>query len=520
MKRIVTLLLAAGLLFGAANSANAVDFKVKSEWIFGFNIAQMDLFSKRNGKQKNADDKFNAGQRIRLQIDAVASESLSGTVYFEIGDTMWGKGSHGAALGADGTTIEVKQAYLDWLVPDSALRLRMGIQGIMLPGVMGWAVLGADLAGITASYAINDNLSLTGFWGRPINDNYPGASDDLASPYYAGSHSGAQANYLDNIDLFGLLLKARFDGLQLTPWIMYGMQGKYARFFENGGIYDNAISIRQGRPSQTLTSRYPGLNASGYGATSKAYGSMFWAGLPVKLTLWDPFSLEFEANYGAVEEMGRYDVYTRGSRDPRDTKRASTQRQGWLFKALAEYKMDWGTPGLILWYGTGDDGNVKNGSERMPSLTPWHDIGNFLGGAGSDWAANDPYERSLSLDGTWGVGVQVRDISIWEDLKHTFRVAYWGGTNSPGMVKYMKDRTAWNLYSYDEGYYLTTNDALLEISMENSYKVYENLSAHLELSYVINMMDSATWQSGRPYLGGSYSKQDAWRAQVNFVYAF
>lgn len=29
-------------------------------------------------------------QLVRLQLDAVASESLSGTVYFEIGDTMWG----------------------------------------------------------------------------------------------------------------------------------------------------------------------------------------------------------------------------------------------------------------------------------------------------------------------------------------------------------------------------------------------------------------------------------------------
>lgn len=520
MKRIMTLILAAGLVFGSATSSNAIDFNAKGEWIFGLNMAQMDLVGKRNGKRSNADDKFNAGQRIRMQIDAVASEALSGTIYFEIGDTMWGKASNGAALGADGTIIEVKQAYLDWSVPDSALRFRMGIQNLMLPGVLGWAVLGADVAGITTSYVFNDNLSLTGFWGRPINDNYPGGSNDPTSPYYSKHANGWQTNYLDNIDLFGLVLGAKYDGIQVNPWIMYGMQGKNARFFENGGIYGNGISIKQGRPQQTLTSRYPGLNASGYGGTNKVYGSMFWAGLPVQLSLWDPINLEIEVNYGAVEAMGRYDVYPRGSHAVGDVKRASTQRQGWLVKMLAEYKMDWGTPGLIFWYGSGDDGNVKNGSERMPSITPWHNVGNFLGGAGSDWAANDPYERSLSLDGTWGVALQVRDFSIWEDLKHTLRVAYWNGTNSPSMVKYMKDRTAWNLYSYDEGYYLTSNDALVEISMENAYKIYDNLTAHLELAYVINMIDSGTWQNGRDYLGGSFSKQDAWRAQVNFVYSF
>ena len=36
-------------------------------------------------------DEFEAQQRVRLQLDAVASESLSGTVFFEIGNQLWGK---------------------------------------------------------------------------------------------------------------------------------------------------------------------------------------------------------------------------------------------------------------------------------------------------------------------------------------------------------------------------------------------------------------------------------------------
>ncbi|MBD5647093.1 MAG: hypothetical protein HDQ89_05535, partial [Desulfovibrio sp.] len=51
-------------------------------------------------------------------------------------------------------------------------------------------MLTADGAGITASYKINDNASVTGFWMRPYNDNYISAS-------------GYQDGFLDNTDFGG-----------------------------------------------------------------------------------------------------------------------------------------------------------------------------------------------------------------------------------------------------------------------------------------------------------------------------
>ena len=89
---------------------------------------------------------------------------------------------------------------------------------------------------------------------------------------------------------------------------------------------------------------------------------MFWAGLPVAITAFDPLNIEFDINYGYVEAMGRYDVLKRGV----ESVLGSSKREGWLVKALVEYKMDWGTPGIFGWYASGDDGNVKNGSERLP----------------------------------------------------------------------------------------------------------------------------------------------------------
>ena len=186
MKRICTLLLAAGMLLGVATGASAIDFKAKGQWLMGFAGGENQLINKTrtgNGpKEKlNSNDKFAAQQRVRLQLDAVASESLSGTVFFEIGNQIWGKanagpGVGGGALGADGANaIKVKRAYIDWMVPQTDLKFRMGIQGVTLPNKAGGsAIMDTDAAGITASYQFNENVGLTALWARPANDNYLG----------------------------------------------------------------------------------------------------------------------------------------------------------------------------------------------------------------------------------------------------------------------------------------------------------------------------------------------------------
>ena len=113
-------------------------------------------------------------------------------------------------------------------------------------------------------------------------------------------------------------------------------------------------------------------------------------------------------------------------------------------------------------------------------------------------------------------------MSFLEDLTHTFRVAYRGGTNSPSMVKYATTPLDWtNPQSNIDGPYLTTNDGLLEFNLLNKYKIYENLTAGLELGYIVNMMDRGTWnRSWTRASGVPFSKQDAWKANVALVYSF
>ena len=544
MKKILTLLMAAGMLLGAASGASAIDFKAKGQWLMGFGVGETNPVSKirvRDGLKKkySSADQFQAKQRVRLQLDAVASEALSGTVFFEIGTQTWGQEKSGGALGADGANqIKIKRAYIDWAVPDTDLKFRMGIQGVALPNVAGGsAVMDTDVAGITASYQFNENVGLTFLWARPANDNYTGRDPrdlkDIQALDLNRWNRRNYPNYLDNMDLFALMLPVKLDGFEITPWAMYGMQGKNTLLGINEDGEETLLGTNDGNLHYSLRP-YPGTDSissfnaiwgdsgltNSVGKTGKAYGSMFWAGLPFAITAWDPLNIEVDINYGYVEEMGRHYAYNgridEANPDRTKIKHASTERQGWLAKALVEYKMNWGVPGVFGWYGSGDDGNVKNGSERMPSIVPMGNFTSFMGDGNYGWMMQD---FGLDYAGTWGLGAQIRDMSFVEDLSHTFRVAYWGGTNSTSMVKYMDTASAWaGGWGNGTSPYLTTNDGLLEFNLVNNYKMYENFDVNLELSYIANFMDNDTWK--KTNLPGSFSKQDTWKAQVTFAYSF
>ncbi len=518
MKKLVTLVLAAGLCLASAGSASAIDFQAKGQWYMGFIGGQSSLVgrAKDKGRYQKADsrDKFYAEQRIRLQIDAVASESLSGTVYFEIGNTRWGHAASGGALGADAKMVEVKRAYIDWAVPDTDLSFRMGIQALVFPNAAcGSAIADDDAAGVSFKWKFSENASLIGMWARPLNDNY--TSNGLE----AGTGNDKN-NYLDNLDLFMLGVPLAFDGVEVTPWVMYGLVGQNAFRPDADGYIHYTV------PGY-MTSGYTSdrwLSNPDFGRKGKANTSAFWAGLPVKLTLWDPLSIEFDINYGYVEGVGRGGI----TRSDGTARRYDTRREGWLAKALVEYKMDWGVLGLFGWYGSGDDGNPSNGSERMPSISPCAWFTSFFGGGNLDWPSNGYFtERNLSLAGTWGIGAQIRDVSFVDDLKHTFRVAYWGGTNAPKMAKYAQGPASFDsnwgearFTANEPEVYLTTNDGLLEFNLVNSYKMYENFEVNFELGYVVNFVDQSTWRKANRAMSSAFSKQDAWKAQLVFAYTF
>ena len=502
MKKLMTLALAAAMMLGAATGASAIDFKAKGQWIMSFDYGMHGNFGESKAKNNSGfgkhEDEFEARQRVRLQLDAVASEALSGTVFFEMGDQIWGQDSTGGALGADGKVVELKRAYIDWMVPQTDLKVRMGIQGIALPSFTTNAsqIMDDDVAAISLNYQFNENVGLTAFWARPYNDNNGYKSSDASSTKWD--------NYMDNMDMFAVLLPLTFDGVKVTPWVMYAAMGP--------GMFDNAKAPGNawGRASAGMQSGFKGTD------WNDSYGNAFWAGVTGEVTYWDPFRIAWDVNYGSASYEDQ-----------------KMNREGWLASLLLEYKLDWGTPGLYGWYGSGDDSNPKNGSERMPVVSANGNNGfsNFAFN-GNPYIAREGV-LGTNMTGTWGIGARLKDVSFVEDLKHTLRVNFMGGTNAPKMAKYIRDygnpyakHGVSDVARYATAYdpmYLTTDDNALEIGLTNTYKMYDNFTVMLDASYVALWLEDSrsVWgkNPGRGALGGD-GVYDAWNVNLSFVYSF
>lgn len=520
MRKILTLILAAGMLFGSVVGVGAVEFKAKGEWVMSFDYGQNGTFSGGNGMTgySGSYDEFEAQQRIRLQMEAVVSEALSGAIFFEIGNQLWGKGDFangnntgGAALGADGTkSIELRRAYIDWLVPHSNLKVRMGIQGLSFPSyTTSSQIFCDDVAAVTLSYEFNDNVSITGFWARPFNDNYSGVMGSASN--------GTQANYLDNMDMFSVVLPLTFEGIKVTPWLMVAAIGPNTfrdkdTNFGNYGYYkqDSVVSrhhVRAGMFPAGGARHNDGTPSSG---SVGNYGTTWWGGLTGELSTWDPFRIAFDFNYGSVNNAddGRWN------------------RSGWLGSMLFEYKLEWGVPGLYGWYSSGDDTNPANGSERMPYLSVVCIDNGF-----SNYAFNgQPYIAregtvGYSMAGTWGIGARIKDVSFIDDIKHTLRANYIGGTNSPSMAKKLvgmgfSANTNQGTLGMDP-LYMTTSDKVLEIGLTNVYKISENLTTQLDIAYLATWLDhsKAVWGNSRMN-GRSDQVRDPWNINLTLAYSF
>ena len=514
MKKLMTLALAAAMMLGAATGANAIDFKAKGQWIMDFNYGMHGDFAKSKAagnsgfsRNKNHEDEFEATQRVRLQLDAVASEALSGTVFFEIGDQVWGDNDNGGALGADGKFVELKRAYIDWMVPQTDLKVRMGIQGLALPSFTTNAsqIIDDDVAAVTLNYQFNENVGLTAFWARPYNDN---------SGYkWNGAQDGYQ-NYMDNMDMFAVLLPLTFDGVKVTPWVMYAAMGP--GMFNEWDHPTNDTKFNGGnawdRASTGMVSGFTGTDPL------DSYGNAFWAGVTGEVTYWDPFRIAWDVNYGSAAYADE-----------------KMNREGWLASLLLEYKLDWATPGIYGWYGSGDDSNPRNGSERMPvvSANGNNDFSNFAFN-GNPYIAREGILGSTMV-GTWGIGARLKDMSFLEDLKHTLRVNFMGGTNAPKMAKYVSDYTAYDKrgveavtgggFGYDP-IYLTTEDYALEVGLTNTYKMYDNFTVMLDAAYLALWLDNSrsTWgknaMSGFTRGNNTDGVYDAWNVNLSFVYSF
>ncbi len=477
MKKLATLVLAAGLMLGAAAPAKAVDIKMSGAFDFTFQWNNENVTDGVSGGYNGSGSSSAFYQRIRTQIDIIASETLRGVIMLETGDTTWGKSSAaagrgaGGGIGADGISLEVKRAYLDWMVPSTDLKIRVGIQGFATPAFAGGSsIFNDEVAGITTSYKFNDTVALTAWWLRPYDDN--------------NSDTGAH----NEMDMFGLALPLTFDGVKVTPWGMYSSIGRDIR-----GSYSGPTNFIN--HTSAMLPRW--IGAAALPSVSDDRASAWWAGVGFDVTYWNPFRFAMDFVYGDVD-FGNY-----GTMD--------ADRAGWLLTFLAEYKMDFGTPGLFMWYGSGDDSDANDGSEMLPAIKASNNFTSF----GQDGAGFNTAGTALetSLSGTWGIGLQIKDMSFVEGLKHVVRVAYYNGTNDDSMASVMGTPTRNGAVSGGSAFtYMTEDDSAWEFNFDSSYKIYENLTLGLELGYIIADFDNNRWVN--------WSDQDMYKIGIGLQYSF
>ena len=395
---------------------------------------------------------------------------------------------------------------------------------------MGSPVFDNDVAGIMVSSPITDQLSVNVFWLRPF-DAYMNDSD-------AGSNGSLyRRNFTDETDLLGIMLPMNFPeaNLRITPWFMYGSIGA------SSGIYN----YMYGRGTEnTVGVRY----SDTYDWDSHTHA--WWLGTHLEIDLLDSLALSIEGVYGRMSRTGLSGLGAQSvSFDFVDNQRYRTSgyakdigTSGWYIASTLDYTLTgegWSmTPGLFGWWASGDDKESAESGKlgRLPSLAQDNTFSPTSFGANGYYGVGQ-YDRAAILGtgtGTWGVGIQLADITFVERLKHTLRFAYYRGTNDSELVKkgYNRDGTpsdgylgryalnqTGRFYQYSaDGLYLTDKDSVFEVNFDHQYQVYENLTAVLELGWLHLKSDEDTW---RRYKGHGRDENDnAWKAQVSLRYSF
>ncbi|MBP3731460.1 MAG: outer membrane homotrimeric porin [Mailhella sp.] len=422
MKKLLTLGLAAGLVMAASAPASAID--VKMDGLYTFQYDWEKNFTKDG---PSMDYQW---QYVRVGATFTASEALSG--YFQVeGRWQWGNGTDplatkstdltGGNQPGDYPNAAVRMAYIDWLVPGTPVKVRMGRQALAPVAVATgknpafWQSDPAD--GIAISAPINDMFAVNAFWAR-----------------YGRNTSWVTCD-ADTADLFYLGGSMKLDGFQLQPWVAFAA-------VDEGSLI--GINGFRGNDSQM----------AGHGDSN-----IYWAGATATLNLFDPFVAKASFVYG-----------------DRNFKGADAAQHGWFADAVVSYKTPYGTPSLAGWYASGDNDGDYQYQGNLPGIAGRNalSMGFFNGGPFMDNIRQHAHGNHHSASGTWGVRLAMDNISFLQDLSHSVAVVFTQGTND-------KQNTGYD----DPWLYMTSKDRFVEFDFTTTYKIYKNLSAIFGVAYIV-----------------------------------
>jgi hypothetical protein len=178
--------------------------------------------------------------------------------------------------------------------------------------VFGNPFWGGEMAGVSLTASLTDEVSITAAWAPPWRDT-----------------SGNLKN--NDTDMFGLFVDFNYDQFVISPWIAYASAGSQSGFWENG---------------------YTTLNgdAFGPGVWFDDKSNVYAGGIALAVTPLDSLEIKFDAMYAKLRNDSDT-VFNLGGVGNID----ALEGDGWLVALAIDYSLDWGTPGFFAWYASGDD---------------------------------------------------------------------------------------------------------------------------------------------------------------------
>ena len=499
MKRLITLAILAAFVLGTVATASAiVDVKASGSWrVSATWLSDQDLRDGDVAGGEIGQSEFDIVQRVRTAFQFIANENLRGVWHIEIGGLNWGQ-SNGLRLGQDQVgVIETKQAYIDFMIPNTEINIMAGALPLALPsGAVGNPVFDDDVAALVLSTPLFDGVGLIGGYAR-IGTLRQGTGND------------ANGEYIDTeLDAWVLALAMNFDWLSLTPYTMIAYTGD--RWLSNITASETAYNtIPAGLVSQNAT-----LNQDGYAADDGDV-SVWWGGMAFGLNL-DPVMIDGHFVYGNLDGPNNLD------------------RAGWEADIALSYTgFDFMTPRLVFMWSSGEDGNGSDGddgdgsgdqgeSERLPVISPAQASTNFWDGGGiiGDGSGSITGQSDAEQMGYWTLGLEINDVSFLENLTHDFSIYYIAGTNDETIATNDAGAGPYgNGIAY--GLTLTDDDDMVEYVVRTEYQMYDQLTFILSLGYLdVDMDEDDNGASGWTELNGAYDDADATKVLLGVRYDF
>ncbi len=530
MKRFTWIAMILALVMVTATAASAAELKARGQvqiWARAVDNWDFEKSSSRHNAMSYEDD-FTIDERARLYFDFIANENLKFVLQLQIGSGSWGQ--DGFALGQGdartntSTTIKTRQAYLDFNVPDSKVNVKAGFFTLILPGYVGdSAILNEETSALVVTAPIIDNaLSLLVGYARL----YDGSNANNTNNAVTGTKSGYGLR--DEFDAAILALPVKTAGFEATPFFVYGWAGKDSLNDDILAYRSSANTLNDSGIVRGLLT--PGARLSGTNPYSFQNDlNAWWGGLAAKLTMFDPIWMALDFNYGSLSGGGVPNADTGTVWDNKHV----NDRAGWLVDFAIGYNgLDYMKPKLYFVYTSGEDSDPTNGSERMPTLsqqmlyTPmW--LGNSLSSSVGTMGA--PTRGGSEHMGFWLAALAIEKIQSMDKLSHDFTLAYIRGTNSaslltsPQMLAGGGNRAFGGLFNYLPGHFLTTKDSLVEIDLNTSYQIFQELKAVMEAGYIFQSINKNLWNSYMSGVNGGdfdLKTSNAFKCMVGLVYDF